>query len=86
MTLSRPKMVEEYERRGSKILRSRAWIRTRCMIAYLSTSRIVPSPVLSSKIQLLDTAVFFLRAVCASATANAASCAISAAAGAHPTL
>lgn len=39
--------------------RSLAWIWTRCMMAYLSTSRIVSPPVPSIRIQLLDADTFF---------------------------
>lgn len=73
IALSRPKIVEGYDSSGSSIRRSRAWICTRCMIAYLSTSKIVPSPVQSSIIQFLETTVFFFRAAWRSDTTIAIS-------------
>lgn len=59
MTLSLPKMVEGYDKRGSRIRRSLAWILTRRMIACLSASSTVGLPWWSSRIQFLETAVFF---------------------------
>lgn len=66
MALSRPNIVEGYDKRGSRIRRSLAWIWTRCIIAYLSTSRTVFSPLQSIIIQFLE-AVFFFTAACGSA-------------------
>lgn len=59
MARSRPSIVDGYERRGSKMRRSRAWIPTRCMMAYLSTSSSVDSPFVSSSIHVLDASFFF---------------------------
>ena len=69
--LSRPRIVDGYDRFGSRILRSRAWIWTRCMIAYLSTSSVSLSPVATMLTQLRDdwSFVFFPGKGSAAATA-----------------
>lgn len=69
IALSRPNIVEGYDSSGSRIRRSLAWICIRCMIAYLSASKIALSPVQSSRIQLLETTFFFRAAWRSDATA-----------------
>ena len=58
---SLPKIVDGYDNKGSKILKSLAWIPKRFRIEYLSKSKILLSPSELNNTQLQETKVMFFK-------------------------